>query len=129
MASPWWKCSRNVSDFPEAFDAGNPRKGGTFALIDERKRDNSPEDETRHDVTDELAAYRLASLPFPGVFGVFFEIDRPTKNALENKWIGERGRRPAHSVPGTPPRDIRSDEVGARLLRPRVVLRLGALRR
>ena len=22
-----------------AFDAGNPRKGGTFALIDERKRD------------------------------------------------------------------------------------------
>ena len=39
------------------------------------------------DVTDELAAYRLASLPFPGVFGVFYETDRPTKNSLEKKWI------------------------------------------
>ncbi len=81
--------SECVEFFPGAFDAGNPRKGGTFALIDERKWTDSPEDETRHDVTDELAGYRLASLPFPGVFGVFFEIDRPTKNALENKWIGE----------------------------------------
>jgi 2-oxoglutarate ferredoxin oxidoreductase subunit beta len=27
------------------------------------------------------------SLPFPGVFGVFYESDRPTKNALEKKWI------------------------------------------
>jgi len=26
-------------------------------------------------------------LPFPGVFGVFYETDRPTKNALEKKWI------------------------------------------
>ena len=40
-----------------------------------------------HDVTDELAAYKLATLPFPGVFGVFYETDRPTKNALEKKWI------------------------------------------
>ena len=39
------------------------------------------------DVTDELAAYKLALLPFPGVFGVFYETDRPTKNALEKKWI------------------------------------------
>jgi 2-oxoglutarate ferredoxin oxidoreductase subunit beta len=38
-------------------------------------------------VTDELAAYKLAQLPFPGVFGVFYESDRPTKNALEQKWI------------------------------------------
>jgi len=36
-------------------------------------------------VTDELAAYKLAQLPFPGVFGVFYESDRPTKNALEKK--------------------------------------------
>jgi len=28
-----------------------------------------------------------APLPFPGVFGVFYETDRPTKNALEEKWI------------------------------------------
>jgi hypothetical protein len=50
-------------------------------------RINTPEDELRHDVTDELAAYKLAQLPFPGVFGVFYESDRPTKNALEQKWI------------------------------------------
>jgi 2-oxoglutarate/2-oxoacid ferredoxin oxidoreductase subunit beta len=81
--------SECVEFFPGAFDAGNPRKGGAFSLIDERKWDNSPEDEARHDVTDEIAAYRLASLPFPGVFGVFFEIDRPTKNALESTWISE----------------------------------------
>src|SRR5437016_13210496 len=35
----------------------------------------------------ELAAYKLASLPFPGVVGVFYQSDRPTKNALEKKWI------------------------------------------
>jgi 2-oxoglutarate/2-oxoacid ferredoxin oxidoreductase subunit beta len=51
------------------------------------KRINTPEDELRHDVTDELAAYKLAQLPFPGVFGVFYQNDRPTKNALEKKWI------------------------------------------
>jgi len=34
-----------------------------------------------------LAAYKLAQLPFPGVFGVFYQSDRPTKNALEKKWI------------------------------------------
>ena len=36
---------------------------------------------------DELAAYKLAQLPFPGVFGVFYQSDRPTKNSLEKKWI------------------------------------------
>ena len=50
-------------------------------------RINTPEDEMRHDVTDELAAYKLAQLPFPGVFGVFYQSDRPTKNSLEKKWI------------------------------------------
>ena len=25
--------------------------------------------------------------PFPGVFGVFYQSDRPTKNALEKKWV------------------------------------------
>ena len=47
----------------------------------------TPEDELRHDVTDEIAAYRLANVPFPGLFGVFFENDRPTKNALERKSV------------------------------------------
>jgi len=79
--------SECVEFFPGAFDPANPRKGGAFELIDEKKWDNTPEDELRHDVTDELAAYKLAQLPFPGVFGVFYESDRPTKNALEKKWI------------------------------------------
>jgi 2-oxoglutarate/2-oxoacid ferredoxin oxidoreductase subunit beta len=79
--------SECIEFFPGAFDAGNPRKGGEFKVIDEKKWDDTPEDEPRHDVTDEIAAYRLANLPFPGLFGVFYEIDRPTKNALEQKWI------------------------------------------
>lgn len=76
--------SECVEFFPGAFDAGNPRKGGAFTLIEERKRDGSPEDAARHDVADEAAAFRLASLPWPGAFGVFYENnERPTKNALE----------------------------------------------
>jgi 2-oxoglutarate ferredoxin oxidoreductase subunit beta len=78
--------SECVEFYPGAFDAGNPRKGGEFKLIEEKKWDGTPEDEQRHDVTDEIAAYRLANLPFPGLFGVFYESDRPTKNALEKKW-------------------------------------------
>ncbi|MBA3881426.1 MAG: hypothetical protein H0X73_01680 [Chthoniobacterales bacterium] len=64
----------------------------------------------RHAVTDELAAYKLAQLPFPGVFGVIYQNNRPTRiepagsgarwtgspegerraervNALEKKWV------------------------------------------
>jgi 2-oxoglutarate ferredoxin oxidoreductase subunit beta len=79
--------SECVEFFPGAFDAGNPRKGGAFQTIDEKKWDSTPEDEQRHDVTDEIAAYKLAGLPFPGLFGVFYQSDRPTKNALEKKWV------------------------------------------
>jgi 2-oxoglutarate ferredoxin oxidoreductase subunit beta len=79
--------SECIEFFPGAFDAGNPRKGGEFKVIEEKKWDDTPEDEARHDVTDEIAAYRLADVAFPGLFGVFYEIDRPTKNALEQKWI------------------------------------------
>ena len=79
--------SECVEFYPGAFDPANPRKGGEFKLIDEKKWDGTPEDESRHDVTDEIAAYRLASVAFPGLFGVFFENDRPTKNAFERKWI------------------------------------------
>lgn len=79
--------SECVEFFPGAFDAGNPRKGGAFQLIEEKKWDGTPEDDLRHDTTDELAAYKLASLPFPGAFGVFYESDRLTKNALEAQWV------------------------------------------
>jgi len=63
-----------VEFYPGAFDASNPRKGGQFPLV--------PAD---HDVTDELAAYKLASLPFPGCFGLLYRVQRPTKNAAEAK--------------------------------------------
>lgn len=79
--------SECVEFYPGAFDAANPRKGGAFNLIDEKKWDGTAEDEARHDVTDEVAAFKLANEPFPGLFGVFFDVDRPTKNQLEKKWI------------------------------------------
>ncbi|HSH15387.1 MAG TPA: pyruvate ferredoxin oxidoreductase, partial [Verrucomicrobiae bacterium] len=31
----------------------------------------------------EVAAYKLALDPFPGYFGVFYDVKRPTKNRLE----------------------------------------------
>jgi 2-oxoglutarate/2-oxoacid ferredoxin oxidoreductase subunit beta len=54
-----------------SFDAASPKAGG-FKLV--------PAD---HDITDEQAAYKLASDPFPGYFGVFYKGNRPTKNTLE----------------------------------------------
>jgi len=38
-----------------------------------------------HDVTNEMAAYKLADAAFPGYFGIFYNVNRPTKNALEAK--------------------------------------------
>jgi 2-oxoglutarate/2-oxoacid ferredoxin oxidoreductase subunit beta len=80
--------SECVEFFEGAFDAANPRKGGAWTLIEEKKNDGTPEDEKRHDVTDEVAAFKLANLAWPGAFGVFYENkSRPTKNALEKKLI------------------------------------------
>src|SRR5690606_28647320 len=79
--------SECVVFYPGAFDDGNPRRGGVFDVIEERKWDDTAEDEALHDVSDESAAYRLASLQYPGKFGVFYETDRPTKNQLEQRWI------------------------------------------
>ncbi|MGA2540071.1 MAG: thiamine pyrophosphate-dependent enzyme [Verrucomicrobiota bacterium] len=67
------ECLSECVEFYEgAFDASNPRKGGVFNLV--------PAD---HDVSDEVAAYKLANAPFPGYFGIFYKSDRPTKNKLE----------------------------------------------
>jgi 2-oxoglutarate ferredoxin oxidoreductase subunit beta len=62
--------------YPGAFDAANPRKGGVFTLVPKE-----------HDVTDEVAAYKLAMEPFPGAFGIYYKVSRPTKNALEANLI------------------------------------------
>jgi 2-oxoglutarate ferredoxin oxidoreductase subunit beta len=75
--------SECVEFYEGAFDAANPRKGGQFRVIEEKKHDGTPEDEFRHDPTDEISAFRLATQPWPGVFGVFYETERPTKNTLE----------------------------------------------
>jgi 2-oxoglutarate ferredoxin oxidoreductase subunit beta len=76
--------SECVEFYEGAFDASVPRKGGKWTVIEEKKNDGTPEDEARHDVTDEIAAYKLASQPWPGTFGVYYEnTQRPTKNALE----------------------------------------------
>ena len=91
--------SECVVFYPGAFDPGNPRKGGAFDVIEEKKWDHTPEDEDRHDVTDDDAAFALASLAFPGKFGVFFEEDRPTKNQLEQRWIDASREAVGHVSP------------------------------
>ena len=69
------ECLSECVEFYEgAFDASNPRKGGVFNQV--------PAD---HDVTDEMAAYKLADAAFPGYFGIFYKTNRPTKNANELK--------------------------------------------
>ena len=69
------ECLSECVEFYEgAFDSSNPRKGGVFNTV--------PAD---HDVTDEVAAYKLADAPFPGYFGVFRKLNHPTKNANEAK--------------------------------------------
>ena len=64
-----------------AFDASNPRKGGVFNEVPKT-----------HDVTDELAAYKLAGEPFPGYFGIFYKNSKPTKNAKEAEINAGRSR-------------------------------------
>jgi len=82
--------SECVEFYEGAFDAANPRKGGAFTLIDEKKNDGTPEDEKRHDVTNEAAAFELARQGWPGSFGVFYENKaRATKNALEANLIAK----------------------------------------
>jgi 2-oxoglutarate ferredoxin oxidoreductase subunit beta len=73
------ECLSECTEFyPGAFDAANPRKGGAFNLVP-----------ATHDVTNELAAYKLAMETFPGYFGLFYQVDRPTKNALEAQLIAD----------------------------------------
>jgi len=64
--------SECVEFYPGAFDAANPRKGGVFNPVP-----------AEHDVSDEIAAYKLADAAFPGYFGIFFKVNRPTKTTLE----------------------------------------------
>ena len=83
------ECLSECTEFyPGAFDAANPRKGGAFNLV--------PAD---HDVTDDIAAYKLAGEPFPGYFGLFYKVSRPTKNALEAGLIAKAKEKVANATP------------------------------
>ena len=80
--------SECVEFYAGAFDSSIPRKGGTWSLIQEKKNDGTPEDSDRHDVTDEVAAFKLAGQAWPGSFGVFYENNvRKTKNVLEAELV------------------------------------------
>ncbi|MCC5808086.1 MAG: hypothetical protein JJU00_17290 [Opitutales bacterium] len=57
---------------PGSFDAAVPRKGGSYPPV--------PAD---HDITDEEEAYALTREPFPGYFGIYYKVDRPTLNETE----------------------------------------------
>jgi 2-oxoglutarate ferredoxin oxidoreductase subunit beta len=82
--------SECVEFFEGAFDASVPRKGGKWTLIEEKKHDGTPDDANRHDVTDQVAAFKLSQQEWPGSFGVFYEAkDRPTKNAIEANLIAK----------------------------------------
>ncbi len=80
--------SECVEFYPGAFDAAVPRKGGQFPLVP-----------AEHDVTDEVAAYRLAGAPFPGYFGIFYRVQRPTKNACEARINAEQQARTSGLAP------------------------------
>ena len=73
---------------PEIFDNALERKGGQW---------NEVGDE--HDVTDQGKALDLAMDESPGQFGVFFQIDRPTKNELEQKWIDDSRKKTKGASP------------------------------
>ena len=80
--------SECVEFYAGAFDSSIPRKGGTWSLIQEKKNDGTPEDADRHDVTDEVAAFKRAGQAWPGSFGVFYENNvRKTKNVLEAELV------------------------------------------
>ena len=86
--------SECVEFYEGAFDSSVPRKGGTWTLVDEKKNDGTPEDAARHDVTDEVAAFKLAQQAWPGSFGVFYENNtRKTKNELEADLIAKAKER------------------------------------
>jgi 2-oxoglutarate/2-oxoacid ferredoxin oxidoreductase subunit beta len=83
------ECLSECTEFyPGAFDAANPRKGGAFNLV--------PAD---HNVTDEIGAYKLAMTDFPGYFGIFYNVQRPTKNALEAKLIADTKAKTENAPP------------------------------
>ena len=66
--------SECVQFYKGAFDGASGGKGGEFVEVG-----------GDHDVKSEGAAFALAERSFPGVFGVFYEVDRATLNEMEQE--------------------------------------------
>src|SRR5438876_58754 len=69
------KClNKYIEFYKNAFNASNPRKNNVFNAVP-----------TDHDVTNELATYKLTNEPFPNYFNLFYKITKTTKNAKKAK--------------------------------------------
>lgn len=65
-----------VEFYPGRYDNVNAKKGGQFNLIPEN-----------HNVEDKPSAFALTEIPFPGYFGIFYKVRKPTKNQAEQQLI------------------------------------------
>ncbi|MBE2216441.1 MAG: pyruvate ferredoxin oxidoreductase [Opitutaceae bacterium] len=90
--------SECVEFYPGAFDAAVPRKGGKFVEVQLKKGDGTPDDAQRHDPSDADAAFRLANLEAPGVYGVFYQVNPPSKNELEAQLVAKSRERVKHAA-------------------------------
>jgi len=77
-----------VEFYPGRYDGVNRKKGGEFNLV--------PED---HDVTDKAAAFALAENEFPGHFGLFYQVRKPTRNEIEEDLITQvQSKNPGNDI-------------------------------
>ena len=84
--------SECVEFYPGAFDAGNPRKGGEFKLIDEKKWDGTPEDEDATMSPTKSPPTDWPMCPFPG-FSVFtLKMIGPPKTPSSTSGLKRRGQ-------------------------------------
>ena len=104
--------SECVEFFPDVFDPADPKKGGSFEVIQEKKWDNTPEDELRHDVTDELAAYKLAQLPVPRRLRRLLPKRQTDKEFSRKEMDRKQSRENRQRLRlGASPKNVRSNEV------------------
>ena len=106
--------SECVEFYPGAFDHANPRKGGAFPVIDEKKWDNTPEDEAvTTSPTNSRPINSRSSLPRESSeFSTKAIAQRKTRSRKSGS-THTRKARPADR-PRAVAEDVRSDEVTAR---------------
>jgi 2-oxoglutarate ferredoxin oxidoreductase subunit beta len=57
--------SERVEFYPDVFNPADPREGGCFELIQEKKWDNTPKDELRHDRHRRARRPQTGATPVP----------------------------------------------------------------